>query len=218
MIRKQIQDGFKGFWIPLELMELKISWTKRILLAEISQLEMLDKGCVASNTHFSEKLKISKQAVSKALNEMDKDNLITIDNAQTKRNFGRTITINFSKSPINFSKSGVHQSVESKENKTNNKSTNTLIEEIVYMWNEFANTNSKHKILKLTGKRKNKLLERTKELKDYKEAFRIVLLNASKSEFCLNGNWFSFDWLIDNDTNLIKVFEGKYNEVEKGWN
>ena len=85
----------KGFWIPEELMELDISWTKRILLAEISQLEMLDKGCVASNSHFAEKLKLSNQAVSKALNELAKESLISIDNAQTKRNFGRKITINF---------------------------------------------------------------------------------------------------------------------------
>jgi hypothetical protein len=115
----------KGFWIPVELMELNISWTKRILLAEISQLEMLDKGCVASNAHFSHKLKLTTQAVSKALNELAKDGFIEIDNAQTKRNFGRKITINFSKSPINFSKSPINFSVESKEkNKLNNSFNN----------------------------------------------------------------------------------------------
>jgi len=113
--------SFKGIWIPIELMNLNISWTKRILIAEISQLEMLDKGCIASNSHFSDKLKLSKQAVSKALNELNLEGIIKIDNAQTKRNFGRTITINFSKSPINFSKSGIHESGESKENKQSNK-------------------------------------------------------------------------------------------------
>jgi DNA-binding Lrp family transcriptional regulator len=109
----------KGIWIPVELINLDISWTKRILLAEINQLEMLDHGCIASNAHFADKLKITKQAISKALNELAKDGFIKIDNAQSKRNFGRIITINFSKSAINFSKSGVHQSGESKDNKTN---------------------------------------------------------------------------------------------------
>jgi len=118
-------SGFKGIWIPTELIEIDISWTKRILIAEISQLEMYEKGCVASNGHFANKLKLTKQAVSKALNELEKDGFITIDNAQTKRNFGRKITINFSKSAINFSKSGVHESGESKENKQVNKSINT---------------------------------------------------------------------------------------------
>ena len=129
----------KGFWIPVELMEIDISWTKRILLAEISQLEMLDKGCIASNSHFANKLKLSNQAVSKALNELDKDGLIIINNAQTKRNFGRTITINFgkssnkhtinfSKSCINFSKSDVHESGETKENiQVNIQSNKTIV-------------------------------------------------------------------------------------------
>jgi biotin operon repressor len=114
----------KGVWIPVELIEMDISWTKRILLAEISQLEMLDKGCVASNAHFSEKLKLSKQAISKALNELNKDGYIQIDNAQAKRNFGRKITINFGKSGINFGKSGIHQSGESKESNTINNPIN----------------------------------------------------------------------------------------------
>ena len=117
-------ESFKGIWIPIQLLELDISWTKRILLAEISQLEMLDKGCIASNSHFADKLKLSNQAISKALNELNKDEIINIDNAQTKRNFGRVITINFSKSAINFGKSAIHQSGESKENKQSNKQYN----------------------------------------------------------------------------------------------
>ena len=123
-----MKNNFKGVWIPSELLGLDISWTKRILIAEISQLEMLDKGCMASNYHFAEKLKLTNQAISKALNELAKDGFIIINNAQTKRNNGRIITINFSKSPINFSKSPInfskspiHQSGESKENKTINK-------------------------------------------------------------------------------------------------
>lgn len=134
----------KGFWIPVELMELDISWTKRILLAEISQLEMLDKGCVASNSHFSQKLKISNQAVSKALNELAKDGLINIDNAQTKRNFGRKITINFSKSPI-------HKSRESKENKTNTPENQDLSDDYFIedsfkkLWQDYSLTFLKRK-------------------------------------------------------------------------
>ena len=112
--------SIKGVWIPEELLELDISWTKRILIAEISQLEMLDMGCIASNSHFANKLKLSTQAISKALNELSKDGYITINNAQTKRNFGRTITINFGKSPINFGKSPIHQSGESKGKEQDN--------------------------------------------------------------------------------------------------
>ena len=91
----------KGFWIPLEYMELDITWTQRILMSEISQLEILKAGCVASNAHFADKLRISPQGVSKALNSLKEKGLIDIDNSHTKRNFGRTITINCGKSAIN---------------------------------------------------------------------------------------------------------------------
>jgi len=93
----------------------------------------------------------------------------------------------------------------------NKELTSFSADEAVSMWNEFASTNNKSKVMKLTGKRKEKLLKRIKELKDYKAALKITLEKASKSDFCLNGNWFSFDWLIENDTNLVKVFEGKYD-------
>ncbi len=107
----------KGIWIDQELIDLDITWLKKALLSEVSQLEILDKGCIASNKHFSEKFNITTQGVSKALNELFKDGYIVIDNAQTKRNFGRTITINHRKSAINHRKSAINHSLESKEKK-----------------------------------------------------------------------------------------------------
>ncbi len=98
----------KGIWIPVELIDLNVSWLKRILLSEISQLETLDNGCTASNNHFAEKYNITKQAVSKALNELEKEGFISINNAQSKRNFGRKLTINFGVSAINFRKSAIN--------------------------------------------------------------------------------------------------------------
>ena len=115
----------KGIWISTDLIDENISWIKKALLSEISQLEILDKGCIASNTHFSAKFNITSQGVSKALNELSKDGYIEIDNAQTKRNFGRKITINFGKSAINFGKSPIHESGESKEKKPIKKPINS---------------------------------------------------------------------------------------------
>lgn len=206
-------NGFKGFWIPLELLSLDISWTKRILLAEISQLELEKLGCIASNSHFSNKLNITKQAISKALNELAKDNLILIDNAQTKRNYGRKITINFSVSAINFSVGGVHESGESKDNKQFNKQVSTLYAE---KWNKFATDNELKKIAKMTDTRKKKLASRIEEAKDFEKLFDAVLTKIEDSSFLTGNNsndWtVDFDWLITNDTNMIKVYEGKYND------
>lgn len=98
-----MSSSFKGIWMPVELIHMDISWTKKILFAEISQLETLDQGCIATNKHFSEKFALTRACVSKALNEMAKDGIIIIDNSETHRNFGRQITINLSTPPINLS-------------------------------------------------------------------------------------------------------------------
>lgn len=176
-------NSFKGIWIPIELIEEDLTWTKRILLAEISQLEMLEKGCLASNRHFSEKLKITPQGISKAINELAIDGYIIIDNAQTKRNFGRSITINYGKSPINHRKSSINCSLETKDNIPSNKTINnnsvcfseSQIDEI---YSIYPKKRGKHegyvklKKIKYSEKIKNQMIKQIeqckKEMKDKK--------------------------------------------------
>ena len=95
----------------------KLSPNQKFILAEIHQLSSLKKGCIASNLHFAELTGITKQGVSKAINQLAEMDYIFIDNAQTKRNFGRVITINSGKSAIN-------SGLQSKENITTNKTVN----------------------------------------------------------------------------------------------
>jgi hypothetical protein len=77
-------------------------------------------------------------------------------------------------------------------------------------WNEWAKKNSMSAIASLTGKRVDKIRSRMKE-----PMFEIekILEAAEKSKFILAGKWFNFDWLIDNDTNYVKVLEGKYSDA-----
>ena len=43
----------KGFWLPIELLKDKsTTMQEKLILVEINQLSMLDKGCIASNNHF----------------------------------------------------------------------------------------------------------------------------------------------------------------------
>jgi len=112
----------KFITVPIELMHDKqLSANQKFILAEIMQLCSLEKGCIASNMHFSELVGITTMGVSKALHDLEEKGYIKIDNAQTKRNFGREITINSGKSPINSGKSPINSGLESKENKTINK-------------------------------------------------------------------------------------------------
>ena len=106
----------KFITVSIEIMhDNNLTPNQKFILAEIQQLSSLEKGCIASNRHFSELIGITTMGVSKAINDLADKGYITIDNAQTKRNFGRVITINSGKSDIN-------SGLESKENKTSSSS------------------------------------------------------------------------------------------------
>ena len=44
-----------------------------------------------------------------------------------------------------------------------------------------------------------------------REFWLTVINNLAKSEFALNGKWASFNWIIKNEDNPTKAFEGNYN-------
>lgn len=91
-------------------------------------------------------------------------------------------------------------------------------DEYASLWNSFASKCNKSKIVKLTDTRKTKIKKRIEDSKNFLKAFEIALLKASDSKFLKDGSFFSFDWLIENDTNIIKVLEDKYKDKsEKKW-
>jgi Mn-dependent DtxR family transcriptional regulator len=111
--------------VSIEIMHDKnLSPNQKFIFAEIHQLSMLDKGCIATNRHFSELIGISVQGVSNAISDLQKKGYISIDNSKTVRNNGREITIHSDVSTIHSDVSPLHSDVESKENRTINKTTN----------------------------------------------------------------------------------------------
>ena len=80
-------------------------------------------------------------------------------------------------------------------------------------WNSFCDKfPAISKVLKISESRRAKLKKR------FSEGFDIetILKETLKSKFLLGENqrkWkISFDWLIENDKNCLKVLEGKYND------
>lgn len=69
------------------------------------------------------------------------------------------------------------------------------------------------KVSELSNSRKEKIRLRLKERSQ--EAWELVFKRLSESEFCCGKNdrgWkASFDWIISNDNNSVKVLEGKYD-------
>lgn len=66
----------------------------------------------------------------------------------------------------------------------------------------------------LTDSRKKKIVKRLSE-QPKKEFWEKVFKNAEKSLFIRKkSSFFCLDWVIDNDTNALKVYEGNYNKEE----
>ncbi len=79
-------------------------------------------------------------------------------------------------------------------------------------WNVFAKEYSLPQVTKITKKRRQHFNVRIKE-KEFN--FPAILKKAKTSQFLLTGSWFGFDWLIQNDSNYLKVVEGNYDNQKK---
>lgn len=84
-----------------------------------------------------------------------------------------------------------------------------FIEPYVDLWNLFAKEKSFAVVSVINDARRKKFKVRIKE-----PAFKFleILKKAGLSEFiCTEGKWFSFDWIIENGSNYLKVIEGNYD-------
>lgn len=81
------------------------------------------------------------------------------------------------------------------------------IEPYVDFWNLFAAEKGVPKVRDITKKRRQKLKVRLSE-KSFN--FCNILRMAGNSEFLLSNSWFAFDWIIENDSNYLKILEGNY--------
>ncbi|OGC36386.1 hypothetical protein A3J90_08405 [candidate division WOR-1 bacterium RIFOXYC2_FULL_37_10] len=85
--------------------------------------------------------------------------------------------------------------------------------EIVDKWNKAMQGTGIPIIYDLSETREKKLRARLSEPK-FEESFDELIKKIKSSEFLLGktGGWkASFDWVIENDTNYLKVLEGKYS-------
>ena len=99
--------------------------------------------------------------------------------------------------------------------------TTETTQESIFMhtWNEFALKNSLNQISSLSSNRKKKLKERLKN-SEFKEMFHKALEQIKESSYLLGSKGWkvSFDWLIKNDENILKVVEGNYQDKQQNYN
>jgi hypothetical protein len=100
----------------------------------------------------------------------------------------------------------------------NTQKTTTENTHIFFMheWNGFAFENGLNKIGSLSENRKKQLEARLKSEK-FTKLFEEALEQIKKSSYLLGSKGWkvSFDWLIKNDENILKVVEGNYQDREE---
>ncbi len=166
------------------------------------------------NADICKQLDISEKTLTKYWNELLSSKWLRREKKQTKDG---KFTGGYSYLIGSFTISEKSsESVKSSDHSNNipiqKKETNISYDDFYLLWNNFANKNNLSKIAKLSDSRKKKILARHKDFKDFKVAFEIALKKANESSFLLNGSFFTFDWLVENDTNILKVLEDKYKD------
>jgi len=87
--------------------------------------------------------------------------------------------------------------------------------EVLETWNENAKMLGCPILRSMSNTRYNKFKVRLKHDKLFLDNLIEALEIARNSEFIMKGSWFSFDWLVANDENYLKVLEGNYSGRQK---
>ena len=187
-----------------------LTMQEKIIFLEILNLSSLEKGCIASNSHFEKCFGISKKSVSNTISSLvDKGYIFS---ELSNRNHTRILSIKDGGVSI---KDG-----ESKENNTINKQVNKDMcdksQSLVSLWNEMAKITGLQTVQKLTDKRKKKISLRFKDTSDFERVFKAMISKIIDSSFLRGSNnrkWkVDFDFVIDSEDNYVKICEGKYDD------
>lgn len=129
--------GFKGVWIPKEIwLNKELSVMEKLFLVEIDSLDN-EKGCFASNKHFSEFFGLSKGRCTQIIKELEKKKMIKVSyEREGKQITRRTIrVVNKLSTPVNKldrgskkTKQGYLENDE-ESNTSNSNTSNTTAEE-----------------------------------------------------------------------------------------
>jgi len=208
----------KFITVNIDIMhDQNLSQSQKFILAEIEQLSSLENGCIASNQHFSSLIGITKENVSRNVNNLMKKGYIDIKIEPGSRNHTRLITLTKTvRPPYQNSKTRLLKQQETKENKQINIQSN--IQEYVTLWNELCENSPLSPVKTLSKARKEKILKREKDDPSFKHDFEAIIYEIAESEFLNGGNeqgWkVSFDWIFHNDINYLKILEGNYSNTK----
>ena len=87
--------------------------------------------------------------------------------------------------------------------------------EVLQTWNENAEQFGFSTIKSMSDARYKKFKTRLAKDDNFLDNFLEAIEIASQSSFIMSNTFFTFDWLVANDENYLKVIEGNYNNKGK---
>ena len=204
-------------------------------------IEIKDGQLLTGRRFLSEITGISEATVEKYLNFFEKEKqiiqqksnrnrLITILNWESYQGNNKEVI----QQPIQQSiQQPIQQSIQQKDNSLYNKKTHyknikkeRIREDNIYVnfekltlttWNSLCNKYPTISRIKAISPERRQHLKQRFNNKDFVKNWPEVIKKIPEYPFLLGNNdrkWtISFDWLIKNDTNYLKVLEGKYKKV-----
>lgn len=85
--------------------------------------------------------------------------------------------------------------------------------DLAAIWNANRRTCGRQKVLPLNAELARKVKVRIGEHPD-PEFWVTTIRKMAASTFCCEGKWASFDWLVKNQSNCVKAFEGNYDDKD----
>lgn len=165
MVERKITStnrGFKGVWIPADVwLDENLTTQEMLFLIEIDSLDISDKGCYASNKHFSEFFGVSSARCSQIINSLQSKGYISISFIYGKNKVIEKRTIRVLRkltTPIKYSKGGYLE---------NAKGSNTSLSNTKeYMSSKLDGSIPYKKIIDYLNERTNKNYKVTQKWKD----------------------------------------------------
>lgn len=207
-----------------------LSANAKLLYGEITALANEKGYCYAQNAYFAELYDVSKTTISRWIKQLTEKGYLSpcvVRDENTQEVIERRLYINIT--PIDEIVNTSPQKCGDPPLKKINTLPTKMSKRIIHVNNTFNNTfvekseafkelyNSSckklPKVSKLSKARIEKIKTRLKDEPDL-EVWRKAFEIADKTPFCTEKKWCNFDWFVANDTNYLKVLEGKYGDTE----
>lgn len=208
--------------VPAEL----VSEFGFVRLVEVGLAEQRDSGiyCKGASHHFkwlvdaSEKASLAGRASARSRREKNGNAIpYNASNAKaskavrTRKSSSDISSARTSEQPPPNSPNGITLALTPDITLDKNKESTLYANKILEIWN--SNCGELPKASRLTVKRREKSKSRLEENPD-PVFWETAIKELAASTFAKCSNWANFDWLIDNDTNAVKAFEGKYRDIQ----